>query len=258
MAIALTCSECEHVLKIKDELAGRKIKCPACGGVIAVPAGSKTTSAVAAGAPAKTSPTLENDEDRPRKKKKKKKTNKGLLVALGVAGLLLVAGGVVLIIVLTRPDGERDRTQAKADKKGQEIVPGADARAANDKPDPLQIKPNPPPKGLVQNIRAAAYRPERQNELRQIGLFFQTFEIDQRRVPRTEKEFIDYIKRDASGIAKAVEEKYYILNLKVNMRAANDIIAYESLTDAGGHQCVRVDGSVAPVPVEELRKLLTP
>src|SRR5437868_6904629 len=36
MAIALTCPSCARELKVKDELAGRKIKCPKCGKVIAV------------------------------------------------------------------------------------------------------------------------------------------------------------------------------------------------------------------------------
>ncbi len=37
MAIALTCPACQRALKVKDELAGRKIKCPDCAAVIAVP-----------------------------------------------------------------------------------------------------------------------------------------------------------------------------------------------------------------------------
>ena len=53
MAIALTCSECERDMKVKDELAGRKIKCPECGSVLMVPSGAKKASAVVAGAPAR-------------------------------------------------------------------------------------------------------------------------------------------------------------------------------------------------------------
>jgi DNA-directed RNA polymerase subunit RPC12/RpoP len=37
MPITVTCSECEKKLKVKDELAGRKVRCPGCEGVILVP-----------------------------------------------------------------------------------------------------------------------------------------------------------------------------------------------------------------------------
>lgn len=124
-------------------------------------------------------------------------------------------------------------------------------------PDVLQVKEKPAPKGLVQNVRASAYRPERQNDLKQIAIYFRTF-TDERngKNPKTDDEFIDYIKREANHLAKAIAEKYYILNLKVNMRNANGIIAYESLIDAGGYQAARVDGSVQAIPEDELRKLL--
>jgi hypothetical protein len=122
--------------------------------------------------------------------------------------------------------------------------------------DVLQVKPKSPPKGLVQNVRASAYRPMRQNELRQIATYFKNFELDNNRAPRTDEEFINYIQREARDLAEAVKEKYYVLNLKVNMREASSVVAYEALTDAGGHQTVRVDASVAAVPVDELRKLV--
>jgi predicted Zn finger-like uncharacterized protein len=38
MAISFTCPSCESDLRLKDELAGRKVKCPRCGDVIAIPA----------------------------------------------------------------------------------------------------------------------------------------------------------------------------------------------------------------------------
>ncbi len=121
----------------------------------------------------------------------------------------------------------------------------------------LQVKGNPVPKGLVQNVRAAALRPMRQNELKQIGLFFATFADEHGgKGPRTEEEFIDYIQRDARDIAQAIKEKYYILNLKVNLRDANAVIAYESLRDGLGYQAVRVGGSVEPVSEEDLNKLV--
>ncbi len=114
-----------------------------------------------------------------------------------------------------------------------------------------------PPKTLVQNVRAAALRPERQNELRQIGLFFRNFEIENNRNPRTDQEFIQYIQRDAPVIAKAIQDKYYILNLKVKMKGGSSgVIAWEYPADGPGHLVVRVDASVSPMSAEELKKAL--
>lgn len=39
MAISLVCPFCERTIRVKDELAGRKIRCPDCKGVVAVPSG---------------------------------------------------------------------------------------------------------------------------------------------------------------------------------------------------------------------------
>jgi hypothetical protein len=38
MPIYFPCPACEYEVKVKDELASRKIKCPGCSKVIAVPA----------------------------------------------------------------------------------------------------------------------------------------------------------------------------------------------------------------------------
>lgn len=39
MAIAVVCPSCRAGFKVRDELAGRKVKCPDCGAVVGVPAG---------------------------------------------------------------------------------------------------------------------------------------------------------------------------------------------------------------------------
>ena len=36
MSIAVSCSSCDREIKVKDDLAGRKIKCPDCGESITV------------------------------------------------------------------------------------------------------------------------------------------------------------------------------------------------------------------------------
>ena len=41
MPIEVTCPECDKELRLKDELAGKKVKCPGCAEVLAVPSGEK-------------------------------------------------------------------------------------------------------------------------------------------------------------------------------------------------------------------------
>ncbi len=123
-------------------------------------------------------------------------------------------------------------------------------------PDILQVKPNPPPKGLVQNVRAAAYRPDRQNELKNIGFFFNDYVTTHNRNPATDEDFLKYMERDAPHLAKAIREKYYVLNLKAKSFSSNSVIAYETLTDQGGYQAVRGDCSVEAIREDELRKLI--
>lgn len=55
MAIAVECAQCGKQLKVKDELAGRKGKCPQCQGVIHIPAlaGAPVAVGAAAGRPGK-------------------------------------------------------------------------------------------------------------------------------------------------------------------------------------------------------------
>ena len=37
MAIKVTCQQCGKVLRVRDELVGRRGRCPGCGAVITVP-----------------------------------------------------------------------------------------------------------------------------------------------------------------------------------------------------------------------------
>jgi predicted RNA-binding Zn-ribbon protein involved in translation (DUF1610 family) len=42
MAISLQCPGCQKRLKARDELAGKRIKCPSCGGIVPVPVAAST------------------------------------------------------------------------------------------------------------------------------------------------------------------------------------------------------------------------
>jgi hypothetical protein len=71
MAISVVC-DCGQKLKVKDEMAGKKAKCPSCHTVVAVPAGD------------------DDDEDAaPAKKGKAKGRGMGLWIGLGVGVLVL-------------------------------------------------------------------------------------------------------------------------------------------------------------------------
>lgn len=60
MPIRVTCTECGKTLKVKDELAGKKGKCPGCGAVIAIAASDEqaTVACKNCGAPMTPSATL--------------------------------------------------------------------------------------------------------------------------------------------------------------------------------------------------------
>ena len=196
---------------------------------------------------------IEHDQERKPKKKKRKTQSSNIWLVVGiVGGVSLLIGVVVLVIVMNLPAGDKG-----AQAKGNEGPVQANVQPVPPQPIERGLPKEGPPKGLVQGVRAAAYRPERLNELRQIGLFMNQL-VDQNngRVPRTKEEFIDFIKRDAASIAQAVQEEYYVLNLKVNMRNASAVIAYECLQDQGGYQSVRVDTSVGPIPLHELKQLV--
>jgi hypothetical protein len=91
MSISLSC-ECGKKLAVKDELAGKKVKCPGCASVLTVPAANSEEATPAA------LPPLEEDEAPlpPRKKSTKmngggkKKSNKMLWI--GAAAGVLVLG----------------------------------------------------------------------------------------------------------------------------------------------------------------------
>ena len=37
MSISFSCSGCEKKLKVRDDLAGKRVKCPGCQGVLIIP-----------------------------------------------------------------------------------------------------------------------------------------------------------------------------------------------------------------------------
>jgi len=70
MPIEISCSECDKRLRVKDELAGKKVRCPQCKGVIEVPADG------ADAAPAATAKKETPKKETPKKEAAKKETPK--------------------------------------------------------------------------------------------------------------------------------------------------------------------------------------
>ena len=99
MAIPLTCPSCDHEFKVKDELAGKRIKCPKCKEVMKVQVAGEEE------------PEQEEEvEERPKKKKKKKgkKDNRVLIGSAIGGGVIIVVA--ILVFVLTRGSNAKPET----------------------------------------------------------------------------------------------------------------------------------------------------
>ena len=198
-------------------------------------------------------------DDRPRKKKKQEKSNTVLWIALGVGGavvllIVLVLGGVLAMNAMASREAD-EKAMAKlqaalaAVQKPPEPPPAKPAKPNFDKAD-IGDKPRP-----TNNIRLRAERPGRLNELRQIGLFYQTYRSEFNKPPQTVQEFAEYIKRDAPAIKQAIEEKYYVVLPRV--MANQGIVAYEFDPDtASRHGVVDSTGAAQEITTAELVELI--
>jgi WD40 repeat protein len=165
MTIRIRCA-CGKSLQAKEELAGKRVKCPGCGQVLAIPSGAGATGAPtqrpAALAEADSPfrdleaepPSAPQDEDvpAPRQTRKKKRRppapsflsrNKWLFAGGGVGGAACVIALVVGLVVFGRPRPPQARGSqvalAGAEHQAGPAQPAPTARA----PDPNM--PNPPP-----------------------------------------------------------------------------------------------------------------
>jgi hypothetical protein len=101
MAINLNC-ECGKKLAVKDEMAGKKVKCPGCGSVLTVPAAMDDADQVSEPAVPRASDTA-----------KPKKSSKTLWIVGGVGVLLLSCcclGSVVTAFVVVFAMGGPEKT----------------------------------------------------------------------------------------------------------------------------------------------------
>jgi len=109
MAIKLQCS-CGKALSIKDEFAGRKVKCPACQKPLNIPASNEFTEGEFADEPdefPRKSRLREKSRARGKAMKKGKKSsssNRGLLIGLGTGGGVLVVVILAWMLWPSKPD----------------------------------------------------------------------------------------------------------------------------------------------------------
>lgn len=224
---------------------------------------------------------LPEEEDRPIRKKKKGKKGQGsatLAIVGGVAVfvvLLAVAGVSAFFWTRREPPAEaKQNLQAKVEDKekkkdlgGEPAAPDKDKKEdknkkdKNDKNDPQPEQPAKSDKtlqkggkGIVQNVRGAVSRAERQSELTQLRLTFNQFCDENKGSGRTYENFLTHIKT-FGPIRTYVVDGYYKMNMKARLDSDN-IIAYERDEDNAGHLCVRANGAVDFVPAAQLKKEL--
>jgi hypothetical protein len=256
MTIALSCRGCGQALKVKDELAGRKVKCPKCGSVIAV-LGAKADSdaRITAKAPRPRIPEHDDeeppDDERPKKKKKKKaKSNRGLLIGGVVAGLVVIVAAAILLF------SPKSTPQAKVAQKRQ--PPPVNPQPVNVAPAPEEQQPEK--KAPVGAIGRAREVTAVQNTLRQLGIAYRNFEALENRGPKNQKELGPYYENNGE-INESLTKKWITFiwgvpraNLAEN-GASNTVLAYETDADRQGVRMVLFgDGSVRGLNEEDFSK----
>jgi len=256
LAITLSCPSCEKGLKVKDELAGRKIKCPKCGSVFAVPGvkaaiDERVSAKKPSPAPVRKDDDEESEEEVPVKKKKKKKakSNRGLLIGAAIGGLALVLIAVLFYlfwnpakekVVAKAPPPKVPAKQVKQDPVAEE--------------DPAIVKKAP-----VGGIARARERTEIENNLRQLGIAYRQFEVDNNRGPKDQKELGPYYQNVAT-INDSLKNKWITFIWGVNRAGfsegtSNTILAYETDADRQGQRFALMgDGSVQNMDEETFKK----
>ena len=256
MAIALACPACQRALKVKDELAGRKIKCPDCAAVMTVP-GKKadTETGITAKKPRPAPVAVQDDEpddeDRPKKKKKKKAgSNRGLLIGAAVGGVVVILV-IVLVIMMAGGGSAKDKVvQRKVEPQPKKVEQPV---AQVDEP---EIVKKAPVGGLGRTKEVT----EIQNSLRQLGIAYKQFEVVENRGPKDQKELGPYY-QNINPINEALKNKWITFIWGVPRRAlaengdSNTVLAYETDADRQGIRMVLFgDGHVDGLNEEDFKK----
>lgn len=260
MAIALACPACKRALKVKDELAGRRIKCPGCATVLPVPGKKAATEESVTAKKPRPVPTAAEDDDepdedeRPRKKKKKKQaaSNRGLLIGAGVA--VVVAIAAIVLIVVTRGGASKEVAQRRPE-------PTKHIEAKKTEQPVVQVsEPETKKKPPITGIGRVKERVVIENSLRQLGIAYRNFEVEQNRGPKDQKELGPYY-QNVNDINEALKNKDITFIWGVPRRAltengdSNTVLAYETDADRQGMRMVLFgDGHVDGLNEEDFKK----
>ena len=131
----IRCPECERKIKVSDESAGRKVRCPHCKAVVEVPAADNSFEKSPKSRPRAAAKSFDDyDDERPRREKRSRrfaeddddrppqrrqrqddqptKSKKGLVIGLCVGlGVLLIGGGVLAFFLIGRGPAVDSQTQ---------------------------------------------------------------------------------------------------------------------------------------------------
>jgi hypothetical protein len=247
MTIALTCQSCDKPLKVKDELSGKKIKCPGCGEIIAVPREKQPAASAVQKEEPRPKPSFEDDEeDRPRKKKKKKKkSNNLLLIGIGAGVLLLLLfllGGFGVWFFFLRGSGEKTQAETKKPPPVVEEVP---------KQQPQHQRPKSGiPRGMdLQTLK---------NSFKQIGLAYHNYLGQFNKGPATAKDLMPFMENSTTLENLLTDGSVvFIYNVRVQDMiegSVNTILAYEKDADNKGLRVVLFgSGAVDVLPDAEFQ-----
>ena len=118
MAISLSCPECDNSLRLRDDLAGKRIKCPGCEAVIRVPSADERIQLKARSRAHADCKEADANRTAPVKRRggsRKHRTSRvTLVVSLGAAALIALGDALTIAFWPKKP---------------------ADANAQNKKPD---------------------------------------------------------------------------------------------------------------------------
>jgi hypothetical protein len=122
---------------------------------------------------------------------------------------------------------------------------------------PKEAKPSQQEHSFAQNAIRGREIQENQNDLRQIALLFKTFEVDMNHVPRSQDEFVDYIKKDAPNLVAKLKDGTFVLVFERTPGGENPIVAYEKTPDLNHRQiAARSDATVTLMEAKDLEAAL--
>jgi len=120
------------------------------------------------------------------------------------------------------------------------------------RPEPQEDGKKAPAKGFARTLQ----RENAKNELRNLALFYLQFlDTNRGRPPANVDQFIEFFKRDANALYKAVKDGYYIVNLKAKL-GGTAIIAYEAEPDERDNVLVVRGDAVSTMSITEVRREL--